>query len=207
LRRESGSFLAEKRIDRGRDHERDVRVGPRGRERCPRCDVGVDAVQIGAQELPGSRAPLVRLVDTDVAAPHDPRAGAPHRVREAGRLRVVDHHHVARTHERQQFVGVAAKRRLVMAPLGLAQLAAVAGRAVEAVVDPLRDREKRRVAFDHEPARVDAGPADIGEQRLQHLGDPAAGCGRVDVQHCAPTERAARRLGHRLESPHALNPD
>ena len=74
-------------------------------------------------------------------------------------------------------------------------------------MDPLRDREKRRVAFDHEPARVDAGPADVGEQRLQHLGNPAAGCGRVDVQDCALTERAARRLGHRLEPPHTLNPD
>ena len=38
------------------------------------------------------------------------------------------------------------------------------------------------VALDHEPAGVDPGAADVGEQRLEHLGDAAADGGRVDVE-------------------------
>ena len=54
-------------------------------------------------------------------------------------------------------------------------------RAVERVVEALRDVEERRVAFDDEPPHVDAAAAREREQRLEHLGDAAADGGRADV--------------------------
>jgi hypothetical protein len=52
---------------------------------------------------------------------------------------------------------------------------------VQVIVDALRDPEELGIALDNRPTRVDAGAAGIGQQGLQHLGNPAAACGRVDV--------------------------
>jgi hypothetical protein len=74
-------------------------------------------------------------------------------------------------------------------------------------VDPLGDREELRVPLDDDPAGVDAGPPDVREQRLKHLGNPAARGGRVDVQHRAASERVLRRVGDPLEAGRAFRPD
>jgi hypothetical protein len=74
-------------------------------------------------------------------------------------------------------------------------------------MDALGDREEVRIALDHQPARVDAGAADIGEQRLQHLGDTAAGRRRIDVEHRAALERLLGRGGDLLEARHARRAD
>ena len=136
-----------------------------------------------------------------------PAAGATQRLGQAGRLRVVQHDDVPGAHEREQLLRVPAQHALVVAALARAELAAVAGRAVDPVVDPLRDREELRVALDDEPTRVDAGGAHVGKQRLQHLGDAAAGRGRVHVPDRAAAERGLRRLGDVLVERHPVGAD
>ena len=66
-------------------------------------------------------------------------------------------------------------------------------------MDPLGDREEGGVALDHQPARVDTGAARVGEKGLEHLGDAAAGCGRVDIEHRVAGEHRLRGLSHPLE--------
>ena len=121
-----------------------------------------------------------------------------HRGREAGGLRIVDQDDVVRPDEREQLVGVLAQRLLVVFSLGVSECAAVAGRAVKPVVDALGDLEEGGVTLDHEPADVEAGAATVGEKGLQHLGDPAAGRGRVDVQHRPPSQQQLGCLGNRF---------
>jgi len=62
---------------------------------------------------------------------------------------------------------------------------------VEMVVHALRDREEARIAVDDEPSRVDPDPARICEERPEHLGDPAARRGRVDVEDGPTGQRVA----------------
>jgi hypothetical protein len=57
---------------------------------------------------------------------------------------------------------------------------------VDLVVQAFGEREKLGVAGDHEPADRDVEIADVPNQHLQHLSDPAAGSGRVDVPYGAP---------------------
>ena len=66
--------------------------------------------------------------------------------------------------------------------------------AVDLVVQPFGDREELSVAGDHQPADRDADTADVADQHLQHLGDPAAHRGRADVPDGAP----------RLQPPHLV---
>ena len=96
---------------------------------------------------------------------------------------------------------------LVVRPFGRAERSAVPRPAVQSVVDPLRHRKERRVALDDEPARVDPAAPRVGEQRLEHLGNAAAGGGRVHAYDSAPGEPLPRLLGHRLEAGHPLPPD
>ena len=44
-----------------------------------------------------------------------------------------------------------------------------------------RDLEELLVALHHHPAGVDAGTSQVAEQEVQHLGDPTALLGRVDL--------------------------
>jgi hypothetical protein len=85
-----------------------------------------------------------------------------------------------------------------------ASSAAVAGAAVEQVVDPLRDLEERGIAVDHAPAGVEADPAHVGQQRLQQLGDAAAARSRVDVPDRAAPEELPAVLHAALDLAEAL---
>jgi hypothetical protein len=58
--------------------------------------------------------------------------------------------------------------------------------AVDLVVQALGGREEPGVAGDHQPADRDAQVGDVPDQCLQHLGDPAAHRGRVDVPDGTP---------------------
>ena len=73
--------------------------------------------------------------------------------------------------------GARGQRPLVEVALLGAERAAVAGVAVEVVVEALGQLEELGRLAQHDPARVDAGAADVGEQRAQHLGDAAARAG------------------------------
>jgi hypothetical protein len=90
-----------------------------------------------------------------------------------------------------------------MAMLFLAQRASITLHAVEMVVEPLRDREELLVAFDDQPARVDARTPNVGEEHLEHLGYAATDGGRVDA-HDGTTEGLTQTVGpfeQRLDPP------
>jgi hypothetical protein len=89
----------------------------------------------------------------------------------------MDQDDVVTPHQRQEFLGVACQHALVVIALLLTKLATVSRRPVQPVVNPLGDREECRVPLDDQPPRVDAGAADIGQQRLEHLRHAAAGRG------------------------------
>jgi len=61
--------------------------------------------------------------------------------------------------------------------------------AVDLVVQALGGCEEPGVAGDHQPADRDAEIGDVPDQCLQHLGDPAAHRGRVDVPDGAPGQQ------------------
>jgi hypothetical protein len=84
---------------------------------------------------------------------------------------------------------------LVGRSLARAELSRVPGRAVETVVDSLGDGEEVGLARDDEPLGLDAGTADVAEERRQHLGDAASGRGRVDVHHPAAAEELPQAGG------------
>jgi hypothetical protein len=81
-----------------------------------------------------------------------------------------------------------------MAMLFLAQRPTIPCHAVEMVVEPLRDREELLVAFDDQPARVDARTPNAGEEHLEHLGYAATDGGRVDA-HDGTTEGLTQTFG------------
>ena len=132
-------------------------------------------------------------VRSDVAPPDDRRAEPPERRSEAGGLRIVQDDDVARPDQPVDLARIRAQRPFVRLGLGGAQRPAVARRPVQAVVDPLRDVEERRVSLDHEPSRRDAAAAGVAQQRLEQLGDAAADRRRVDVDHCARAQHPAWR--------------
>ena len=193
------SFFAENgSIDGGITLRRSGR-DPRRRELRLREHELLDVFHVGPEEVPGPPRRLVRLVAADVAAPHDPRADGGQLAGETGGLRVVEQDHVVASHEREELGRVAAEHRLVVPVLRLAEWAAVAGRPVQPVVEPLGDREEVGVAFDHDPAGVDADTPGVREQRLEQLGHATAGRGRVDVEHLPPVERSSSVVGEVLE--------
>ena len=142
------------------------------------------------------------VVATDVAAPQ--RRWRPARLQpagEPGRLRIVEQDHVAGPDER-----AAAPRRCGAAPARSgARSASPSGPPSPGV--PYRPLWMRLViaknswspSMTSQRASIPA-PAHVGQQRLQHLGHPAADGGRVDVQDRAPVQRRLRRVGHRLEA-------
>ena len=67
--------LRRERIDRGSNDTQALTRNPTGRESLPREDVAVDTLDVGSDELPALFGQGVRGLDTDVAAPHDMRAG------------------------------------------------------------------------------------------------------------------------------------
>src|SRR5207247_11439157 len=110
--------------------------------------------EVAPQEGPRALRPLVLLVSADVTAPHRACARPDQDRHEAGGLGIVDDNDVPLTNERQHLLCVSAQNLLVVGPLLVAQVATIPGRAVEAVVDPLRDVEERRIALDDEPPDV-----------------------------------------------------
>jgi hypothetical protein len=190
--------LRRERVDRRGDDDPLVRVEVLPDERLAGEDVGVGLLDVRLQEGPRLARKLVRGVDPDVAAPHDRDAGVADVRDQPGGLRVVEDDRVALAERLAQRLAGALQRCLVRRPLLVAERAAVALGAVQPVVDALRDREERGVAADHQPARVDADPLRVGEQRLQHLGHATAARGRVEVPDAPPVEDLPRAPG-RLE--------
>ena len=182
--------LGREGVDRGRD-DRDLLVEPLPLEGLAREDVGVRVADVGDEELPRPARERVGPVEADVTAPHRRAADVADRRDQAGRLRVVDDHHVLGLDELPELGGVALGHLVKDAARVVVEVAAIAGRAVQEVVDPLGEDEEVLVALDHHPARVDAGPARVGEQRDEHLGNAAAAGGRVDVPYDAPVEHLA----------------
>jgi hypothetical protein len=64
---------------------------------------------------------------------------------------------------------------------------------MQRVVQRFGDLEELRIAVQDQPLRVHVGAAGVGEQHLEHLGDTATRCGRVDVPDDPPGERLARQ--------------
>ena len=92
-----------------------------------------------------------------------------------------------------------AERGLVRRALRLPQRPAVAGVAVQAVVQPLRHVEELIVALDDHPSGIDAGAADVADQRAQHLRHAAAARGRVDRPERARAEQLPPARDRALE--------
>ena len=199
--------LRGERVDRGRDHREPALVHPPRREPAPREDEPVGLLDVRPDELPRPLRPLVRVVEADVAAPHDGAAVLEQRRDEPCRLRVVDDHDVVGPYRVADPGEVRRECALVGPALGGPELASVAGPAVEPVVDPLRDREELGVALDHEPLRLEPGPAHVPEQGLQHLRDPAARRRRVDVDDAPTCEELAQLRRPSLEPIHSVRTD
>src|SRR5215468_3514677 len=71
--------------------------------------------------------------------------------------------------------------------MGLRRAQGPAGEiAVDLVVQAFGDGEELSVTADYQPADRDAEIADVANQYLQHLGDPAARRGRADVPDGVP---------------------
>ena len=153
-------------------------------------------LDVGAEERPGALRPLVRPIESHVATPNDTGPELDERSEEARRLRVVDEHDVAASNDAAQPLGILRRDPVVVRPLGSTESATVTWRAVEAVVNALRDREELRVAGDHDPIHLDSEPARIPEQGPEHLRDPSALRGRVHAHH-APVAEALPKLGSR----------
>src|SRR5438876_483275 len=78
-------------------------------------------------------------------------AGPGERRHQPGRLRIVQQHQVAGAEPGRQLGRVLPQYRLVVLGFGRAQVAVVADRAVDPVVQPLGDGEEGRVAADDRP--------------------------------------------------------
>jgi hypothetical protein len=184
--------LRRERIDRRRDDDEAIAVDPTRRVDLAREHEGVGAFDVGPQERPR----LVRLVVTRIAAhmtpPHHARAGRTEPVDHAGRLRIVQQHDVATVDKGEHLGEVGAQVPFVGAVLVRAEWTTVAPRAVQEVVQSLRDREELRAGVEYEPPVLDPRPAPIGEQCLEHLGHATAVRRRVDMPDRAVAERAPR---------------
>jgi hypothetical protein len=170
-------------------------LDPRWRELLSRKHVGVHLGEIRPQERPRFVRKVIRRVNTDVAAPYDGDVRLEQLGSKCGGLRIVQHDNITRTRGPQQAWQIALRGRFVMVSLSRCERTAVTGGAIEVVVDPLRDREERRIAVDHEPSRVDPDSTGVREQRLQQLGDSAARSSRVHVKHAPTVETFARARG------------
>src|SRR5262249_58122359 len=105
----------------------------------------------------------------DVAAPDHMRTTLDQCGHEAGGLRVVHDRDVAGSDRPYDGFRVRLERPLVETPLAGTELPVVSGSSVQPGVDPLRDREERRVAVDDEPRGRDPGSARVAEQDVQEL--------------------------------------
>ena len=199
--------LGGERVDRRGDDPQPCAIEPARRERLAREDVRMRDLHVRADELPRALRPLVRAVVPHVAPPDHPRADIAERREEPGGLWVVDEHHVAAAHPPAHVLDVRGDRPVVVRPLGLAEIAAVAGGAVEAVVDALGDREELGIARNDNPIRRDPDAARVAEQCPEHLGDPAAGGRGVHVHDASGPEPRLEGDCEGEERVDALEPD
>ena len=198
--------LGRERVDRGRDDRTGPWSAPVGDvRRAARTRTRPRARRSGWRKRHARVGLVVRLVACRCgsATPRAPRRaqcrrpGRPSAGRAAARSR-----RAARARERRRGCR---RGPLVVLRVLVAERPAVTGLAVQRVVDALGEREELGVAVEHQPAVVDAGAPPVREQRLQHLGHPAAVGGRVDVPDDAVVEerlclaprgwRAARPVG------------
>src|SRR5207247_8467290 len=100
------------------------------------------------QELPRGPCGLVGLVHADMASPDHRGAGILQGGDQAGRLRIVRDHHVAGAQSTGELLAGWPKGPLVRGQHRPVEWPAVTLLAMEAVVDPLRDREEVVVAVD-----------------------------------------------------------
>ena len=135
----------------------------------------------------------------DVASPDDLHPCFCKRSRQAGRLRIVKQDHVARLHESENAVGVCASNSSVVGSVVDTELAAVAGRSVQLIMDPFRDDEELRVSTHDQPVHIDAGSERVAHEHLQHLGDASTLGRRTDVPDCPLFEPCTGHCGSSVE--------
>lgn len=92
--------------------------------------------------MPSIPNEVVGSVESDETSPHHGDSEGADRANQARSLRVMKDHDVARPDQRGQPLGVRCERRLVLTSLKLAQRAAVAVKAVQAIVQPRGQREE-----------------------------------------------------------------
>ena len=201
------AVLGRERVDRRRDDDEPLLVDPVRRVVAPREHEGVGMLDVGPEERPSGVGEVVarRRARRDSARPRGRRSrGGPRPCPPSGGRGA------ARCRGRRSGAAlgeVRGEHQLVAGPLGVAERTAVAGVAVQQVVQPLGDGEELGVAVEHEPPVLDVRPRAVGEQRLQHLGDAPAVRGGVDVPDRAIAERGpgpptglGELLGPRLAS-------
>ena len=189
--------LGRERVDRGHHDDGTSRIELGPGEARPRHDVAIRRADVREQECARGAGEIAVAVGADVQPPHDRHAGAREARRHPGRLGVVEDHRVIRPQPRQQRLGAGRRDGLVVGVLVRAERPAVAGGAVEPVVQALRDGEEGGIAVQDAPAGVDAGPAGVREQRTQHLGHASAMGGGVDAPDRAAGEQPVGALAHR----------
>ena len=161
-------------------------------------------LDVGAEERPGTLRPLIRPVEPDVTSPDDTGSELDERWDETRRLRVVDEHDVAASNDAAQPLGIHRRDPVVVRPLGGTEGATVTRRAVEAVVDALRDREELGITRDHDPIHLDPEPARIPEQGRQHFRNPSALRGRVNAHDASAADTLPKLGGRRKKRRQAL---
>ena len=164
--------------------------------------------KVRPQEVPAPLGVLVRAVGPDMAAPDHDRATGLEGGGHPERLGVVQDHHIPWPDHRGELGLVAPDDLAIVLVLGISQRPAVAGRAVQMVVEPLGDAEEALVALDRHPSSVDTRAARVAEEHPQHLRDPTPGRRGVNVHHAAIAQPVAERIrGIPEKVLEALGPD
>ena len=139
------------------------------------------------------------LFGTDVASPDDVHIAIVQGAAQAGGLRVVQESDVTRMQLLTEQRGVLRRDAVVVLGLRRPEVAVVTLRAVDPIVNPLRDGKELGVALSHEPPHVEPSAARVADQHLEHLGHAAArGCG-VDVPEGVAVEQRSCCGGGGLE--------
>ena len=173
-------------------------------------DVAVRLRYERAQKVPHFVRLAVGIVGSDVAAPDHAEPGGPHRRHEPRGLGIVKNHDIARPGQCPQLERVGLQRGAVHLPRRGVEAAAVAGVAVEHVVDALGDREELTEPWrrgDHGPADVGAGAARVCHQRTEHFGHTAAGGGRVHIPDCTAAQGSDALAQRAAEGAPDLSPE
>jgi hypothetical protein len=183
------------RVDRRRDDDQPLVLDPLRCVLPPREHQRLCRPEVWPQELPRGPREVVGPVASHVAAPDHSRPHLAQACGEPGGLGIMEQDDVTRRDPRCQVREVGAEHRLVVLTLLAPEGPAVPRFAVQRVVQPLRDGEERRVAVQHQPPVLDAGSVAIGQQGLQHLGDPTSVRGGVDMPHHPVAEGCPCPLG------------